>query len=401
MTWLLILVTLWCCVQLLILAVHARELRALWGEPVLRHPVLIIESDDWGAGPLEQAHGLRLLADRLSSFADATGQPPVMTLALVLAIPDGNAIRASGRYADRTLEDPLFSPILKAIRRGVEKGVFALQLHGLEHYWPPSLMADKGGEVREWLLCPSPRYTEELPSHLQSRWTDASVLPSLPLPDEAIRSAVNAETTLFYDIFGFRASVAVPPTFVWDAAVEAAWAENGIEFVITPGTRNSGRDAGGRPAGSGERIHNATAGQGVHYLVRNDYFEPLLGHTADQALAALSAKTRLGRPCLLETHRFNFTGEKEPAARAMGELSRLLESALQTHPDLRFVSTAALGRAFIDRDPQWVERRPGPRLTVLVRRLGQIPRLGKLARLSGLTLVLSLLAVPCRRKQMT
>jgi hypothetical protein len=31
------------------------RLRALWREPALRVPVLIFESDDWGAGPVEQA----------------------------------------------------------------------------------------------------------------------------------------------------------------------------------------------------------------------------------------------------------------------------------------------------------------------------------------------------------
>ena len=36
-----------------------RGMIATWREPVLRRPVLIIESDDWGAGPAEQAHVIR------------------------------------------------------------------------------------------------------------------------------------------------------------------------------------------------------------------------------------------------------------------------------------------------------------------------------------------------------
>ncbi len=103
MSWLLIFAIAWCSLQLLILAAYAKELRALWHEPVLRTPILIIESDDWGAGPLKQAKALLLLVDKLSGFKDTTGQPPIMTLALVLAIPDGNAIRASGQYCNRTL----------------------------------------------------------------------------------------------------------------------------------------------------------------------------------------------------------------------------------------------------------------------------------------------------------
>jgi hypothetical protein len=36
-------------------AATAAPVRAAWREPVLRHPVLIIESDDWGPGPAQQA----------------------------------------------------------------------------------------------------------------------------------------------------------------------------------------------------------------------------------------------------------------------------------------------------------------------------------------------------------
>ncbi len=49
----------WLLVNALLLAVYRRELWRLWREPVLRLPILIIESDDWGAGPLAQAVALR------------------------------------------------------------------------------------------------------------------------------------------------------------------------------------------------------------------------------------------------------------------------------------------------------------------------------------------------------
>ncbi len=281
----------------------------------------------------------------------------------------------------------------------MEKGIFTLQLHGLEHYWPAALMADQSKEVREWLLNSSPQSTEQLPSHLQSRWTDASVLPSRPLPEKAICSVVSEETVLFQKIFGFHPSVAVPTTFVWDTTVEAALAKNGVKFVVTPGIRNTCRGANGKPGCTGARIYNAEAGQGVVYLVRNDYFEPMLGHTADKALADLAAKTKLGRPCLLETHRSNFVDGEELAKQSMKELSHLLQSALETYPTLRFISTEALGRALLERDPEWVERCQGPRLAILVKRLKEVPRLGKLTHLSGLSIILSSLATLCGHKK--
>ena len=53
-----------------VLLAFATPLAARWREPVLRHPVLIIESDDWGAGPLQQADALTRLADRANAVVD-------------------------------------------------------------------------------------------------------------------------------------------------------------------------------------------------------------------------------------------------------------------------------------------------------------------------------------------
>ena len=44
-----------------VLLAFAGPLVARWREPVLRHPVLAIESDDWGAGPPAQAAALARL----------------------------------------------------------------------------------------------------------------------------------------------------------------------------------------------------------------------------------------------------------------------------------------------------------------------------------------------------
>ena len=63
------------------------------------------------------------------------------------------------------------------VRDGMARGVFALQLHGLEHFWPPTLMASGAAAVAAWLRQPVPATTERLPSHLQSRWVDAGTLP--------------------------------------------------------------------------------------------------------------------------------------------------------------------------------------------------------------------------------
>src|SRR5687768_8354717 len=71
-----------------------KEIASAWREPVLTAPVLIVESDDWGYGPVEQAERLREIAALLARHRDGTGAPAVMTLGVVLAGPDTGRIGA-------------------------------------------------------------------------------------------------------------------------------------------------------------------------------------------------------------------------------------------------------------------------------------------------------------------
>jgi hypothetical protein len=343
-----------------------REIIASWQEPVLRRPVLIIESDDWGAGPADQAAVLGEIARLLAHFSDDDGRLPVMTRQLISAQTHG--------------------PLLDAIRTGTDKGVFDVQLHGLEHFWPPALLAaSKGDEsVSSWLDRAPDACTEELPSPLQSRWVDASVLPARTLKRTDVRQAVKEEVDAFQAIFGRTSNVVVPPTFVWNSVVEQCWAAAGIDVIVTPGRRYETRDESGKPAGSGNPVHNAQAGEnGIVYMVRDVYFEPSLGHTVAQAHAALALKVELGLPALFETHRFNFLGTDEKKELSLEKITSLLQDALITWPSLAFLSTGKLAMILKNRDPEWVEQGLRRRLHVWIRRLRELPRLRKLAWLTG------------------
>lgn len=383
-----LIVLLWAAIGTLVVGWVGREaFVALWREPMLKHPVLIIEADDWGAGPVKQAERLERIAAILASHADGLGRKPVMTLGMVLGVPDGARILADGlrRYYRKSLDHAEFASTLAVIKKGVESGVFALQLHGEEHYWPPALLiaAHNTASVTEWLSNSGAPQSEDLPAALQSRWIDATELPSKPLSASEIRIAALAEAESFGRIFGRGPTVAVPPTFIWNDAVEAAWAEAGVRFVVTPGRRYQARDADGEPAAGGPAIANGDRGAaGITYVVRDDYFEPIRGHRAERGIAALAAKTRVGRPTLLETHRVNFL-ENAAAADALGELNRLFTLALRSFPDVRFLCTEELASAMCGDDPRLIERRFGSRLHIWLRRLWCVARLRKLAWLTG------------------
>ena len=378
----------------MVAALHGRRLRALWREPVLVRPVVIVESDDWGPGPDTDAARLRELATMLAAIRDEEGRPAVMTVGVVLGVPAGAAITATGGrvYVRRSLADGEFEDIVAAIRDGCAAGVFALQRHGLEHFWPEALLARLGGDdtLRQWLAGPAVR-SEALPAALQSRWVDAAKLPSGRLDPSAVEAAVAEEAALFARVFGEAPEVAVPNTFVWDDATERAWAVHGVRWVVTPGWRYEGRDANGRLLAPTRRILNGERGlNGLRYVVRNDHFEPIRGHRAERVWQAIATRSLQGRPVLLETHRESFIASPDAAAAALGELERALRGAITHYPDLRFMSTAELARHFADAQSPFVARGVAVRLAAWLCRVPAELPCARLLKATGLAWLLRL-----------
>ena len=382
-----------CVLWIAVLLAFARPLLARWREPVFRVPVLVIESDDWGAGPLAQAPALHRLVDVLSGVRDCSGRAAVMTLGMILEVPDGPRIAAGDcrDYYGIALDDPHFEAIREAMRTGIDAGVFAPQLHGQCHYWPPAVLAAAGQNeaVRRWLVDPEPASTEALPSPLQSRWVDASSLPSRPLPERDIQMAVAEEATAFHRIFGSVPGVAVATTFVWNDAVEAAWAAAGVDAIVTPGRRATCRTDDGTPGCTdAAMLTGARSTAGPLYLVRDVYFEPTLGHGPQRLIDGLRQRSRQGRVSLVETHRFNFLQAGESALTA---LDAGLRGALAALPSLRFAAPADIARALRARDPAWLESRLRPRLAAWTARLDEVPRFRRVAALTGLAWPLAMI----------
>lgn len=369
-----------------VLLAFAGPLAARWREPVLRQPVLIIESDDWGAGPLAQAEALIRLSALLRGIRDVSGRPAIMTLGVILEVPDGVRIAASGgaAYHALTLADSRFASVRTAMLDGIQAGVLVPQLHGQSHYWPAAILdaARTDSDVRNWLLSPEPASTETLPPHLQTRWTDASSLPSKALLPETIQQAAAFEAATYQTIIGQAPSVAVATTFVWNEMVEDAWAKAGIEAIVTPGHRATHRDSTGQPGGiDATMLSGESSPTGPVYLVRDVYFEPALGQGPARLVEGLSQRVRQGRACLVETHRFNFLQSLDASLVA---LESGLNSALTAYPALRFISPLELAHAMTARDPAWIETRLMPRLIAWRARLDEIPRFRRVAQLSGL-----------------
>ncbi len=381
--WVFVAMLAWALACAAVALAFAPVLRRLWREPVFRAPVLVFESDDWGAGPLVQAQALQRLCEVLARHRDASGHPAVASLALVLAVPDGAAIAATGRYARLRLDAAALRPVQESLRRGRAEGLLAWQLHGLEHYWPATLMASADPAVQAWCRAPQPALTEALPSALQSRWVHAATLPARPHADADVAAAVADEVAAYRELLGEAPRIVVPPTFVWTEAVEREWARHGVAWLVTPGCRYTTRGAQGEAGGAEGAWFNGQRVGGLRRLVRTGYFEPKKGRDAAHALATLAEDRAQGRPSVLENHRDNFLQDDERSAHAWRELDALLAGALQRWPELRFLSTAELCGVLERQDREWLLDGWRGRLPFYLQRLRRVRRLGKLLRWSG------------------
>ncbi len=375
-----------------VLLAFARPLRVRWREPVFRHPLLVFESDDWGAGPLQQAEALGRIAAILEAFRDAVGRKPVMTLGKVFEVPDGERMAREGLTTYRAcgLEDARFGELRRVIRAGVESGVFAPQLHGQCHYWPPALMAAAQHDTaaRDWLAGSRWQETERLPAHLQTRWIDAARLPSRPLDPVEVARAAQEEAASFRKLIGAPPLVAVPTTFVWTGDVERAWKEVGVDVVITPGRRATCRDASGQLAGVDRRmLTGELSDAGQTYLVRDVFFEPALGHSAQRLVDGLADHTRQGRACLVEMHRFNFLQQMD---QSLAMLGAAIEASLDRYQGLRFTTPLEIARS-MGPDSELIETAFGARFRAWLARLSEIPHFRRLTLLTGLAVPLRLL----------
>lgn len=358
----------------------------------MHNPVLIFESDDWGAGPLEQAEALANLRSVLVKYKDQQGEHPIMTLGVVLAIADTERIRSENcnDYHAMLLTHPKFSTVHEQIRLGVEEGVFDIQLHGREHYWPSTLMraAESTPSVRSWLMSDDLPYTEDLPSPLQTRWTDAAFLPSRFHSPAETELAVNEEAELFKECFSALPKVAVATTFVWNRDVEQAWARHGVEVIVTPGVRYTLRDERGQPSGVDKWICNADKSDaGQTYLVRDIYFEPMRGHSPGRLVEDVKKNSILGRASLVEIHRINFIRDSQIAISSLKAIDDGLEAILKNFPTIRFMTTYDLAKALASGREDVVEHCFIIRFRVWLRRVSEINEFYGYAKWTGLMLV--------------
>ena len=370
---------------------HGSELRAAWVEPMLGTPLLTLESDDWGPPGTTQGQALEALAGVLERYRDGHGRPACMTLGMILAAPRAGVPPQRWSEADAvvTLADPDYAGLLETLARHL--GCFKLQLHGWMHCRPQAVAraAAADPELLEAALQVAEQGYQVLPSPLQSRWVDGSSLPAAAVRGEQARREAEAEARFFLERIPGATPVVVPPTFVWNEDVERGWADAGIKILITPGRRQETRDAAGQPHANGGHLGNGErAAGGLVVLVRDLFFEPVMGHSSEAAVAAVLACWSRGRPALVETHRFNYEGQH--AAKGVAALDEFLGSLTARVEGVRFVGPEEIADCL--KNPR-CQAQGRTRLAIWARRLLERWRLRRTLWLSGGMLWLRLLLV--------
>lgn len=371
-----------------VLAKYIRDIKFIVKEPVFRFPVLVIESDDWSPGNHEQVDALEKIKNILEKHVDDNGVHPVMSIGLVLSSAELESLCSSEPALKRVYFDSEpFAPIMNALIKGEKAGFYEIHLHGLDHFWEHSLKSyikKNLSQFQQEYFGQKLLRNECLPAYLQSRWAECDCLPCKTLDNSQIEQAVNNETAEFYRILNREAEVVVPPTFLWTKNVEKFWAKNGVKVIVTPGSRFVSRDENGNMVADIERIYNGmTTEFGQTYMVRNGYFEPGMGHTASSALEYIKRSVYYGRPCLIESHRFNYINDDE-SYDAYDELDKFYTKAGEEFYDLKFSSTSELAKSTSNINHYFQTNVTAFRVIIWMRRIFILPGFKRLSFYSGM-----------------
>jgi hypothetical protein len=375
-----------------IFVVYRKPLGACWREPVLNRPVLSLQSDLWGAGPLTQVAALQALASTLNGVRDQAGRPAVISLGLLLEIPETPFLAPAWRMV--SLADPRFAALRETLASGVGQRVFSMQLNGGAPGWPESLRAaaDRDERVAAWLSTPDFPAIEALPLAMRSRWLDASQLPSRAHDAERTYTAAQAEVELYRQIFGHWPRVVAPDTGVWNEMVESGWATAGVEVIVTSGCRYAALNKNGQLEASLNCIFPGQLSEaGQIYLVKEAWGQPVGADAPDRLVNAVLARYQQGRPCLMDVPREIFLapgGDPGPALETLTQALRLVRARC---PELRFLASWEIANLYRNLPAEWMARRLGDRFAVWLRRIHSLRGFRLASRASGLALIQAML----------
>lgn len=344
-------------------------------------PLLLIESDDWGAirmpgrsqfevlersgidvhtNPydqldcLENKDDLEALFNVLASYKNSSGQSPRFTFNTILGNPDFQAIREA-EFQEFFRKD-LFESYLLAYgedlrpvwEQAMNERLIRPQFHGREHLNVGLWLSDLRAGHTETRTAFSQNYYGHRTSTSAANQKNylAAFWPQSSGHLVEIEGIIKDGLDLFEKFFGYRSKSFIPCNYILPEALEAVTAELGVELIqgqrgqLLPSS--DGSIVGMRRNFTGER--NA---YGQFYSVRNVRFEPFEAPSRDwvaTAMREIKAAFFWRSPAIVSTHRANYVGSMSVRHRDQNLrlLSTLLENVLKRWPDVEFACTDEL-----------------------------------------------------------
>jgi hypothetical protein len=342
--------------------------------------ILVIESDDWGSirmpsnqireklinlkidlgknnflkyDTLADKEDLTLLFDVLSSVKDFQGNNAKFTPFVNLTNPDFEKIKSSGynKYFFetfiRTQEKYYGVNFLSDWMNGIEKKIFFPEYHGREHFNVPLLMkflktskdlrtAFDHGVIH--IAIP-----EIKPEKL------LSIAPAYYIENEKkigtyINSLVDG-VAIFKNIFKQEPSCFAAPNGIFHPILENELAKTGVKNFVVNRQRVEPDLYGNLKKRSFNFSYGKINNNGHLYYRRNVKFEPVQSsYSFQNVINEVDAAFTMGKPAVISTHKINFVGglNKEHRNRSLNEFKKLLESVINKHPDLIFMSSKEL-----------------------------------------------------------
>lgn len=330
-------------------------------------PVVIFESDDWGmqrggnlsafepygkpkgwaAEMTETPTALDALYAVLESHPDRHGRPAVFTTNFITANPDFEAIEAN--HFSEYMDIPVSADgtLRSAWETGIQRSVFYPQYHGRSHINVQKWLDDLKQDVPGAQALFNKRQNGGLALLENAQWRYHSEYINWQTGEmstqQDLASWINVGLQYFEDAFGFLPKSAIAPHYVLPTTVLPVWRQLGIHFV------QGGNYHILQHPQSGQQIYRSHAlGErsttGLLYLTRNVRFEPRPGQInrgVEAAWRQIEGCFKAGIPAVIDTHRINYTGPWQVAARQA--LFELLTRIAAFQP--RFMTSTELGEA--------------------------------------------------------
>ena len=313
---------------------------------LLNHGFPVDKSPHTRYGALANHQDLYKLYETLTSVKDKNGRFAVFTPFTIMANPDFEKIREENfenyhyekfpatirRYDDG-------EKTLAAWKQGMEENLFLPELHGRDHLNVPLWLEHlKKGNERLLLAFKYHYAYHKAPG--------MPVSPALAFYFNSekslgfLKNSLKDGIKIFHEFFKRKPVVFNPPNGMFHPAFYEPLSEMGVKTVSSKHFRP-------QPGKSGQitkKYHRfgELSKNGILHYISNCAFEPVnKGFPGKETtLMQMAAAFRCRKPALINTHRVNYVGSRNPSVRDKNlmELSALLKKMKQKWPDIEFMS---------------------------------------------------------------